>query len=305
MGNVVVVPPNKAAVISGCGGTKYLIGECGWAWCCCNSVNYLDLELMQLNVSSRQVETGEGVKLNVDAVTQVKVGCFPPAAEGMQRTLDKNNLQLACQHFLGEKTKAVQQSLTATMEGHQRQVLGTLTVEKIYKDREAFANTVKEGVLDDMKNMGYEIVSYVVTDVSDDNGYMDALGETQTAKVKRDAAEGVAMHEAEQRKVVAQCKAEADVAEAKKRQSSRMTVNAHQTEAEVDINKKRQAEEDSKTALKLKMADNERTVKLREAEIQTEVGKKRRDGSSGGLNSKGDGRTESNERKNAAAGRRG
>jgi flotillin len=274
MGNVVVVPPNKAAVISGCGGTKYLIGECGWAWCCCNSVNYLDLELMQLNVSSRQVETGEGVKLNVDAVTQVKVGCFPPAAEGMQRTLDKNNLQLACQHFLGEKTKAVQQSLTATMEGHQRQVLGTLTVEKIYKDREAFANTVKEGVLDDMKNMGYEIVSYVVTDVSDDNGYMDALGETQTAKVKRDAAEGVAMHEAEQRKVVAQCKAEADVAEAKKRQSSRMTVNAHQTEAEVDINKKRQAEEDSKTALKLKMADNERTVKLREAEIQTEVGKK-------------------------------
>ena len=143
MGNVVVVPPNKAAVISDCQGTKYLIGECGWAWCCCASVNYLDLELMQLNVSSRQVETGEGVKLNVDAVTQVKVGCFPPAAEGMQRTLDKNNLQLACQHFLGEKTKAVQQSLTATMEGHQRQVLGTLTVEKIYKDREAFANTVK------------------------------------------------------------------------------------------------------------------------------------------------------------------
>ena len=81
-------------------------------------------------------------------------------------------------------------------------------------------------------------------------------------RVKSDAAEGVAMHEAEQRKVVAQCKAEADVAEAKKRQSSRMTVNAHQTEAEVDINKKRQAEEDSKTALKLKMADNEKTVKL-------------------------------------------
>merc|ERR1712167_22381 len=209
-----------------------------------------------------------------------------PNADGMERALDRGNLKLACQHFLGEKTKAVQESLTATMEGHQRQVLGTLTVEKIYKDREAFANTVKEGVLDDMKNMGYEIVSYVVTDVSDDNGYMDALGETQTAKVKRDAAEGVAMHEAEQRKVVAQCKAGADVAEAKKRQSSRMTVNAHQTEAEVDINKKRQAEEDSKTALKLKMADNERTVKLREAEIQTEVGKREEEARAAALRQK-------------------
>ena len=38
------------------------------------------------------------------------------------------------------------------------------------------------------------------TDVSDDNGYMDALGETQTAKVKPLPREGVAMHEAEQRK---------------------------------------------------------------------------------------------------------
>ena len=81
---------------------------------------------------------------------------------------------------------------SSTIDGHQRQVRGTLTVEKIYKDREAFAATVKEGVLEDMANMGYELVSYVVTDVSDDNGYMDALGMTQTAKVKRDAAEGVA-----------------------------------------------------------------------------------------------------------------
>lgn len=276
MGNVVVAPPNKAIVVSGCTGTKFYIGEAGWRFWFCNSVSNLDLELMQLNVASRQVETGEGVKLNVNAVTQVKVACFPKvgAERSGERILDKGNLKLACQHFLGEKTESVQASLTATMEGHQRQVLGTLTVEKIYKDREAFANTVKEGVLDDMANMGYEIVSYVVTDVSDENGYMDALGETQTAKVKRDAAEGVAVHEAEQRKVVAQCKAEADVAEAKKRQSSRMTVNAHQTEAEIDINRKRQMEEDSKTQLKINVADNERTVKLREAEIAMEVGKR-------------------------------
>ena len=58
-------------LFSGVGGTKFLIGECGWAWFCCNNVDYLDLELMQLNVSSRHGETGEGVKINVDAVTQV------------------------------------------------------------------------------------------------------------------------------------------------------------------------------------------------------------------------------------------
>ena len=212
MGNVVVVPPNKAAVISDCQGTKYLIGECGWAWCCCASVNYLDLELMQLNVSARQGETGEGVKLNVRSVCQVKVEASKMINDKMQMNIDK--IKLAAQHFLGEKLHAVKDSLTSTMEGHQRQVLGTLTVEKIYKDREAFAATVKEGVLEDMANMGFEIVSYVVTDVSDENGYMDALGMTQTAKVKREAAEGVAAHEAEQRKMVAECEADADMSEA-------------------------------------------------------------------------------------------
>jgi uncharacterized membrane protein YqiK len=107
MGNVVVAPPNKAIVVSGCTGTKFYIGEAGWRFWFCNSVSTLDLELMQLNVASRQVETGEGVKLNVNAVTQVKVACFPKvgAERSGERILDKGNLKLACQHFLGEKNR--------------------------------------------------------------------------------------------------------------------------------------------------------------------------------------------------------
>ena len=127
MGNVVVVPPNKAAVISGVGGTKLLIGECGWAWWCCNCglpVPPTDAEWRFATsrdgrgreAECRRRDAGEGRVLSAE-----------------RRRHGKNfrgNLKLACQHFLGEKTKAVQESLTATMEGHQRQVLGTLTVEK-------------------------------------------------------------------------------------------------------------------------------------------------------------------------------
>ena len=59
-----------------------------------------------------------------------------------------------------------------------------------------------EGVTNDLNGMGYEIVSYVVADVKDDNGYMDALGATQISLVKRQAAEGVSRNVAEQRKKV-------------------------------------------------------------------------------------------------------
>ena len=271
MGNIVVAPPNECHVIAGCGGTRFLIGQAGFAWWCCNSVRILSLQLMQLDVSSTNVETGEGVKLNVRSVCQVKVEASKMINDKMQMNIDK--IKLAAQHFLGEKLHAVKDSLTSTMEGHQRQVLGTLTVEKIYKDREAFAATVKEGVLEDMANMGFEIVSYVVTDVSDENGYMDALGMTQTAKVKREAAEGVAAHEAEQRKMVAECEADADMSEAKMRETSRIEVNARRTEAAIAINAKTQEEADSKNELDLKVAANKRTLELKQAEINAEVGR--------------------------------
>ena len=205
------------------------------------------------------------------AVQALQLGVQAQKQMNAQMNIDK--IKLAAQHFLGEKLHAVKDSLTSTMEGHQRQVLGTLTVEKIYKDREAFAATVKEGVLEDMANMGFEIVSYVVTDVSDENGYMDALGMTQTAKVKREAAEGVAAHEAEQRKMVAECEADADMSEAKMRETSRIEVNARRTEAAIAINAKTQEEADSKNELDLKVAANKRTLELKQAEINAEVGR--------------------------------
>ena len=69
---------------------------------------------------------------------------------------------------------------------------------------------MRSGADDDLRAMGFELVSYTVTSVDDENGYMQALGATQTALVKREAAEGKARNEAEARKQVAFYNAEAD-----------------------------------------------------------------------------------------------
>ena len=54
--------------------------------------------------------------------------------------------------------------------------------------------------------MGFVLVSYTMTNIGDSNGYMAALGQTQTAQVKREAEEGTARNQAEARKKVAQYK---------------------------------------------------------------------------------------------------
>ena len=59
--------------------------------------------------------------------------------------------------------------------------------------------------------MGFELVSYVMTDIDDANNYMKSLGRTQTAMVMREAAEGKARNDNEARKKVAAFKSAADI----------------------------------------------------------------------------------------------
>ena len=72
-----------------------------------------------------------------------------------------------------------------------------MTVEAIYKNRDDFAEQVQAVASTDLQKMGLEIVSFTIKDVSDPNGYLDALGRPQIAEVKKDAeiAESNALRE--------------------------------------------------------------------------------------------------------------
>lgn len=91
---------------------------------------------------------------------------------------------------------------------------------------------------DDLKAMGFELVSYTVTHIDDQNGYMESLGATQTALVKREAAEGKARNESEAQKAqkkVGAFEAEAQIARAMAAKEAHVSVNMQkQNEAESD-----------------------------------------------------------------------
>ena len=110
--------------------------------------------------------------------------------------------------------------------------------------------------MSDLHGMGYEIVSYVVNDVKDNNGYMDALGATKTAEVKREAAEGVSRNQAEQRKKVAEYNAMAQVVEAQQKANADIEVNTRKAEAAISLNQQREKEADSEKILELLRSTN-------------------------------------------------
>merc|ERR1719228_1108276 len=135
---------------------------------------------MTLNPVCDNVETKQGVPLTVTGVAQVKIMKNPEL------------LGIAAEQFLGKKEEEITDTILQTLEGHLRAILGTLTVEEVYKDRDQFANLVREIAAPDVGRMGIEILSFTIKDVYDNVDYLSSLGKTQTAVVKRDAEIGVA-----------------------------------------------------------------------------------------------------------------
>merc|ERR1719486_1230440 len=135
---------------------------------------------MTLNPLCDNVETKQGVPLTVTGVAQVKI------------MKEKQLLEIAAEQFLGKKEDEITETILQTLEGHLRAILGTLTVEEVYKDRDQFANLVREIAKPDVGKMGIEILSFTIKDVYDNVDYLASLGKSQTAAVKRDAEIGVA-----------------------------------------------------------------------------------------------------------------
>lgn len=135
----------------------------------------LSLELLTIDVQTPEVYTSKGVPVKVDGVAQTKV-------KG-----DDISIATAAEQFLSKSTDEIKSVAMQTLEGHLRAILGTMTVEEIYQNRDAFASKVQEVAAGDMANMGLAIVSFTIRDIRDTQGYLDALGKPRIAQVKRDA----------------------------------------------------------------------------------------------------------------------
>ncbi len=193
-------------------------------------VDILSLELLTIDVQTPEVYTSKGVPVKVDGVAQIKV-------KG-----DDISIATAAEQFLSKDTAAIMNIATQTMEGHLRAILGTMTVEEIYQNRDAFAAKVQEVAAGDMANMGLGIVSFTIRDIRDAQGYLDALGKPRIAQVKRDA-------------VIAQAEADRD--------------------AMIKSSQATQAGQEAKFAADTKIAEAERDYQSNVAQYQAAVNQKK------------------------------
>ena len=135
MGNIHVVGPNRALLISGSGKreARVIVGGRAFVPWLTQHCDSLSLELRTIIVESKRSATVQGVMVNVTGVCQVKISGFKEVedADG-KKNLEKDvhAILLAGQHFIGQTDADIEHAVASSLEGHQRSIIGTLTVEE-------------------------------------------------------------------------------------------------------------------------------------------------------------------------------
>ncbi|XP_064095789.1 flotillin-1-like isoform X3 [Macrobrachium nipponense] len=268
--------PNEALVISGCcyhGKPLTVVGGRAFVWPCIQMLQRISLNVMTLNVESPRVYTAQGVPISVTGIAQVKV-------QGQYEEM----LLAACEQFLGKTEGEIQQVALETLEGHQRAIMGSMSVEEIYKDRKKFNQNVFEVASSDLINMGITVLSYTLKDIHDDEGYLDALGMARTAEVKRDARIGEAEASkdsqikeaiAEEERMAAKYINDTEIAKAQrdfelKKASYDMEVNAKKAEAELayELQAAKTRQKIKEEQMQIKVVERAQEVHIQDQEIQ-------------------------------------
>lgn len=278
------VGPNEALLISHGNKVEVVTGGSRVVIPLLQRIQELSLELMSFDVAPPQnLYTTQGVAVNVEAVTQIKVRS------------DAESIRTAAEQFLSKTQEDRENLIRLVMEGHLRGIVGQLTVEELVKDPENVGSKMLKTVTPDMDKMGLQVISFTIKDVRDKNEYITNMGRPQIVEIRKNADIAAALatrdtqiHQADAAREAAVAKSMADQERVKAETESLALQAASQRnlalkKAEFDAEVKRQQAIADKSydiqanttqqqviaeAVKVTQIEKEAQVKVQEAEIK-------------------------------------
>ncbi len=260
----VKAPPDMAYIISGPISTRTLIGKAGVKVPFLERVDVLCLGQVSVDIKTEQsVPTNDFINVTVDAVAKIRVA---DSQEG---------IKLAARNFLNKDLNEIASDLQDSLQGNMREIIGTLSLEEINTNRDAFSDQVVEKAQKDMTKLGIEVISCNIQNVTDEHGLIKDLGADNTAKIRKNASIAKAIADRD----VAIASATADKEANDARVQADMEIAERQTELakkkaelkrEADI---KQAEADA--AYKIQEQEQEKAIQT--ATVNAEIAKAERE----------------------------
>ena len=182
-------PSDKVLVIYGKVGTnkdgsarsaKCIHGGAAFIWPVIQAYEFLDLTPLSISVDLENALSRQNIRINVPSRFTVGISTEPGV------------MQNAAERLLGLRLQEIQELAKDIIFGQLRLVIATMDIEEINTDRDKFLEAVSRNVEGELKKIGLRLINVNVTDISDESGYIDALGKEAAAKAINDAKKNVA-----------------------------------------------------------------------------------------------------------------
>ncbi|MBW2463648.1 MAG: flotillin family protein [Deltaproteobacteria bacterium] len=219
-------------------------------------VDQMDMTLISVPMTVSGAYSEGGIPLAVSAIANVKVSS------------DRLVMNNAIERFLGKERGEIGRVAKETLEGHLRGVLATMTPEEVNEDRLKFADQLTSEAGPDLSKLGLQLDTLKVQHVADDRSYLDSIGRTRIAEIKRTAevAESDAIRSAEEAE--AEASARGEVAKSRAQAVVQQKQNAlRQLEAELDAEAKSEEERAEQAALAAR-ADAEKELQTLRSDLE-------------------------------------
>jgi flotillin len=224
---IVIVPPNSAAIITGRSraltdgrgvGYRTVIGGRTLRVPILEQVSYMHLATIPIELMVANAFSKGGIPLSVQAIANVKVASEP-------ETTFNNGVE----RLLGKSVEEIEELAKETLSANLRGVLSTLSPEEVNEDRLKFAAELLQEADQDLQKLGLQLDTLKIQNVTDEVGYLAAVGRAKTSQVLKSAQIAEAQNQAETKQRQAEAmqiaevsKAQADIAVASARNELRV-----------------------------------------------------------------------------------
>jgi flotillin len=180
-------PSNRIMVIYGkVGGgqaAKCIQGGAAFVWPLIQDHSFLSLEPIQIEIPLKGALSAENIRVSVPSVFTVAIGT------------DGETMQNAAIRMLGSDTEETKQRAAEIIFGQLRQVIASMHIEEINRDRDKFLHNIQTSLEPELKKIGLVLLNVNITDITDESGYIEAIGRKAASTAVQQARVDVAEQE--------------------------------------------------------------------------------------------------------------
>ncbi len=180
-------PSDKILVIYGTsatkGSAKCVHGGGTFVWPIIQDYAYMSLTPISIDANLTNALSRQNIRVDVPCRFTVGISTEP------------DYMQAAAERLLGQTPQQIQELARDILFGQLRLVIATMSIEELNSDRDKFLEAISANVEVELKKIGLRLINVNVTDIKDESGYIEALGQEAAAKAINEAKVRVAEQE--------------------------------------------------------------------------------------------------------------